>query len=278
MIHVVAQEATVNGEGTKPGFVPGYGVIPPAMVRELAKTAQLKPIVVPKDALAEPQYRPSTALAEFVRSRDLTCRWPGCDTPAWQADIDHTVPYPFGPTHPSNNACFCRFHHLMKTFHGGPGGWNVIQQPDGTMVFTTPSGRVHTTEPFGAMLFPQLALPTGELDLPEQPPPDENRGLKMPKRKRTRAQERAYRIQRERNAMRPATPPTHHHSESRRAPRRRQKPVPQGAPGDRRHRDDERGAGHSRRAVHQRGGDVYADHRGDAGQPLSCGDGGPGVG
>ena len=60
-------------------------------------------------------------------------------------------------------------------------------------------GQVHTTEPFGAMLFPQLAIPTGELQLPDQPPPGENRGLKMPKRKRTRAQDRAYRIQRERN-------------------------------------------------------------------------------
>jgi hypothetical protein len=75
----------------------------------------------------------------------------------------------------------------------------VAQQPDGTVIYTTPIGRVHTTEPFGAMLFPQLAVPTGELDLPTQPPHNEYRGLKMPKRKRTRAQERAYRIQRERN-------------------------------------------------------------------------------
>ena len=87
----------------------------------------------------------------------------------------------------------------MKTFHGGPGGWNVIQQPDGTMVFTSPSGRRHTTEPFGAMLFPQLAVPTGELELPDSPATVRTAGLKMPKRKRTRAQDRAYRIQRERN-------------------------------------------------------------------------------
>ena len=199
VIHVVAEEATVNGEGTTPGFVAGYGVIPPAMVREVAKTAKLKPVIVSKDIVAQSQYRPSTASAELVRCRDLTCRWPGCDKPAWQADIDHTVPYPWGPTHPSNNGCFCRFHHLMKTFHGGTGGWDVVQQSDGTMVFTTPSGRMHTTKPFGAMLFPQLGVPTGELDLPDSPPPGENRGLKMPKRKRTRAQERAYRIQRERN-------------------------------------------------------------------------------
>ena len=57
--------------------------------------------------------------ADFVRSRDLTCRWMGCDKPAWQGDIDHTVPYPPGPTHPSNNECLCRFHHLLKTFHCG---------------------------------------------------------------------------------------------------------------------------------------------------------------
>jgi hypothetical protein len=67
------------------------------------------------------------------------------------------------------------------------------------MVFTTPSGRVHTTTPFGAMLFPQLGVPTGQLPPTIQPAPGPHRGLAMPKRKRTRAQNRAYRIQRERN-------------------------------------------------------------------------------
>ena len=97
----------------------------------------------------------------------------------------------------------------MKTFYTGADGWTVLQQPDGTIVFTTPTGRVHTTKPFGAMLFPQLAILTGELVLPEQPPPGPNRGLAMPKRKGTRAQARAYRIQRERtiNAARQANDP-----------------------------------------------------------------------
>ncbi|MGV0680767.1 HNH endonuclease, partial [Mycolicibacterium fortuitum] len=31
---------------------------------------------------AEPGYRPSMALSEFIRWRDLTCRFPGCDAPA----------------------------------------------------------------------------------------------------------------------------------------------------------------------------------------------------
>ncbi|MBY0290673.1 MAG: 13E12 repeat family protein [Mycobacteriaceae bacterium] len=201
-IHVLAEAATVEGRGSKAGFVPGYGPLPPAMVREVAKTARRRPVRVPKDEAAEPQYRPSAPLAKFVRSRDLTCRWMGCDKPAWHSDIDHTVPYPLGPTHPSNNSCFCRFHHLLKTFHCGPGGWQVAQLPDGTMVFTSPAGRVHTTEPLGAMLFPQLAVPTGNLVLGAEPPPDPDRGLAMPKRKRTRAQDRAQRIEWERGVNR----------------------------------------------------------------------------
>jgi hypothetical protein len=42
----------------------------------------------------EPGYRSSTALAEFVRTRDLTCRFPGCDRPAELTDIDHTIAWP----------------------------------------------------------------------------------------------------------------------------------------------------------------------------------------
>jgi hypothetical protein len=202
VLHVIAEAATVEGRGTKPGFVPGFGPLPPAVVREVAKTARLQPVRIPNDATAEPQYRPSSALAQFVRSRDLTCRWMGCDKPAWQADIDHTVPYPLGPTHPSNNSCFCRFHHLLKTFHCGPGGWQVTQRGDCTLVFTSPSGRVHTTEPLGAMLFPNLAVPTGNLVQSDEPPPGPDRGLAMPKRKRTRAQDRAHRIEWERGINR----------------------------------------------------------------------------
>ena len=55
---------------------------------------------------------PSTALADFVRCRDLTCRFPGCDHPAIDCDLDHTIPYAQGgPTHAGNLKCYCRTHH-----------------------------------------------------------------------------------------------------------------------------------------------------------------------
>jgi len=45
-------------------------------------------------------------LAAFVRCRDLTCRWPGCDTPAPNCDLDHTIPYSRGgPTHAAKLRC-----------------------------------------------------------------------------------------------------------------------------------------------------------------------------
>jgi hypothetical protein len=62
-------------------------------------------------------------------------------------DIDHTIPYPAGPTHPSNLKLLCRFHHLLKTFYAGARGWADRQLPDGTVIWTAPSGQVYTTKP-----------------------------------------------------------------------------------------------------------------------------------
>src|SRR2546430_2463192 len=43
-----------------------------------------------------PLHKPSdtSGLARFVRCRDMTCRFPGCDEPADRCDVDHTIPYP----------------------------------------------------------------------------------------------------------------------------------------------------------------------------------------
>ncbi|WP_085122526.1 HNH endonuclease signature motif containing protein, partial [Mycolicibacterium canariasense] len=161
MIHVIADNATLDGESEGPAYLPGYGALPADMLRKLTDTATTRDLPVPASA-AQSGYRPSAALADFIRCRDMTCRFPGCDASAWDCDIDHTVPYPAGPTHPSNLKCLCRFHHLLKTFHTG---WNDHQLPDGTVIWTTPTGHTYLTEPEGAHWFPALATPTGKPDL-----------------------------------------------------------------------------------------------------------------
>ena len=200
VIHVVAEQASVDGNGTTPGYMAGAdGLIPPEVVAELAKTATLQPLIVPE--AAEPRYIPSAKLAEFVRCRDLTCRAPGCDQPAVYCDIDHTIPYADGGlTHPSNLKCVCRKHHLLKTFWG----WRDKQLSDGTVIWTLPSGQTYVTSPGSAILFPALTVPTGDLPEPVAKSNDDRgeRTAMMPTRRRTRAQQRSQRITAERNRNR----------------------------------------------------------------------------
>jgi hypothetical protein len=198
MIHVLAEQATISGDSQAPGYLPGFGPLPSSIVRGMAATAKIKQLVKPSTK-PETGYRPSAALAQFVRLRDLTCRFPGCDEPAEVCDIDHTVPFPLGPTHPSNCKLLCRYHHLLKTFYTGVGGWADRQFADGTVEWTSPTGHTYTTKPGGSLFFPALAVPTGELVLPKWTPSTvSERGLAMPTRRQTRAAERAVRIASER--------------------------------------------------------------------------------
>jgi hypothetical protein len=200
VIHVLAEQSTVEGAGTTPGYLPWYGPLPAEVVADLAASARLTPLAVPDPTTPpEPGYRPSAGLAAFIRARDLSCRFPGCDAPAQVCDIDHTVPWPIGPTHPSNLKLYCRAHHLLKTFWGGVGGWTDRQFADGTVEFTSPSGRTYSTQPGGGQFFPVLATPTGDVAV-RQPSvePGPGRGVMMPRRKQTRAEDNQDRINAER--------------------------------------------------------------------------------
>jgi hypothetical protein len=206
VVHVVAEQSAVDAatapttsgmdSATNPAaLILGGGVLPNPLLREAIRGgAKVRPVAVPSDE-PEPQYRPSKELAEFVRMRDLFCRAPGCDVPADRCDIDHTIPYPIGPTHASNLKCLCRTNHLMKTF----GGWDDVQLPDGTVIWTSPSGRTYTTKPGSRLFYPMWDTTTADLSPPPNfVPPTNDRGLMMPRRRRTRAAQDAARIKAER--------------------------------------------------------------------------------
>jgi len=190
-------EPDVPAERKPPGLITGGGVISPALVAELVRGgAKVRPVHHPGDAPPESGYRPSAELERFIRSRDMTCRFPGCDRPAEFADIDHTVPYPLGPTHASNLKCLCRIHHLLKTFWTG---WHDEQRPDGTIAWTSPSGHRYITQPGSRLFFPALCVPTGKLPTARQYRSPDDRGVMMPTRRRTRHHDRVRRIDAERS-------------------------------------------------------------------------------
>ncbi len=122
-------------------------------------------------------------MAALVQARDQICRWYGCRQPAARCDLDHTDPYPRGPTATHNLAALCRGHHRLKTHTR----WRVEQSDDGELTWTSPAGQQVRTEPWPRDLHPpprdqrpprdQHARPDGppaakQADSPGTTPPD----------------------------------------------------------------------------------------------------------
>jgi hypothetical protein len=191
-----ARTPTPTPTHARAGFLPSFGIIPAALLAtKIAQGAKVRFIQPPND-LPQDGYRPLTALDEWARSRDLMCRFPNCDVPAAFCDLDHVVPHgDGGPTHGSTLNAKCRHHHLMKTFRPG---WSDVQYPDGTVVWTTPSGRKYTTKPGSSLFFPAVNTTTAPIATGTARPNSPDKLQMMPKRKRSRAKERAYRINAER--------------------------------------------------------------------------------
>lgn len=91
----------------------------------------------------DPRYRVPAAISRFVTFRDKTCRFPNCNVSQRFCDLDHVIPWPDGPTSPSNLMALCRRHHRLKQRPG----WSVRLLPDATTVWTDPVGRELTTRP-----------------------------------------------------------------------------------------------------------------------------------
>ena len=75
--------------------------------------------------------------------RDLHCRFPGCTARPGHCDVDHTVPWPLGPTHESNLGLLCRRHHRIKQ----EAGFRVTQREPGVFHWRFPTGHEYDVGP-----------------------------------------------------------------------------------------------------------------------------------
>ena len=120
---------------------------PPARLAELLRRLNLTFTPVANGtcdhAEAEEHYTPSRKLKHLIRARTATCDAPGCQAQALNTDLDHTIPWPDGPTDQCNLAPRCRTHHRVKQAPD----WKAEQSAPGVTRWTLPSGRTHTTTP-----------------------------------------------------------------------------------------------------------------------------------
>ncbi len=149
LVSVIVPITTLLGLDDYPGELVGHGPIPAGLAREIAAQGTWRRLLTDPASgtlldCGRTTYTPPTGLADFVRARDLRCRFPTCGQPAATADLDHTIPYPDGATSEHNLHASCRRHHRLKTHALG---WEVDQHPDGRIIWTDPTGHTHTSHP-----------------------------------------------------------------------------------------------------------------------------------
>jgi Domain of unknown function (DUF222) len=151
-----------------PAELAGHGPIPAEVARRLAAHGTRRRLLTdPVSGTVldhgRTRYQPPPDLVQHVHARDQRCRFPGCDKPAAGCDVDHTTPFPDGPTAAANLGPFCAPHHIGKHHNR----WTANQPEPGRFEFTSPTAHSHTVTP--EPLHPTPFLDQEHNDHPDPP-------------------------------------------------------------------------------------------------------------
>ena len=157
---VTVAETTLCGDDDEPAELAGYGPISADHARTMASRGGTTWRAFTADTAGHlldcgrATRVPPRRLAEFVRLRDATCRFPGCTHPARTAELDHVVAWARGGrTSAQNLQVLCKRHHHLKH----EAGWRVHRRPDGTTTWRSPTGHEYTVPPH---IYPSTRGPT----------------------------------------------------------------------------------------------------------------------
>lgn len=149
-VQVTVPVLTLLGHSEEPGHLEGYGPIDPDTARDLAGRAPsfTRLLTHPETgvvlSVGRDRYKVPKRMRRYLRVRDETCRFPGCNRSAVRCDLDHNLDWQFqGFTAHDNLAHLCPMHHALKT----ETAWDVKQDPGGILTWTSPSGNEYVTEP-----------------------------------------------------------------------------------------------------------------------------------
>ena len=160
VVQLIVSLPTMLGLDHGVGEIPGWGCLSGQQARDLAlqlgsiwKRVVTDPITGRAIEVTAGTYKVPAGMAEQIQARDGICRAPGCEIPAERCDLDHCIEWTTtssdtdgagGPTAETNLAALHRGHHNLKT----GGFWDSDQSPDGTLRWTTATGRTVTTYPY----------------------------------------------------------------------------------------------------------------------------------
>jgi hypothetical protein len=151
-VHVTVDWTVLAALTDQPAELAGYGPISAEQARAIAgqdatwRRLLTDPATGAVLDVGTTTYAPPAALARHVRARDQHCVFPGCPHPARAmhvTDLDHTIPFPAGPTADHNLGALCRHHHRLKQHPATV----LTQLRPGHFTWTLPTGRRHTVQP-----------------------------------------------------------------------------------------------------------------------------------
>lgn len=161
------------GLTTEPAELEGHGPISTEVARRLLIDASsflrvlTDPVTGKTLATSPDTYRVSKKMRLTLQARDKNCQFPGCPRHVFDTDLDHLIAWDHGGTSTEDNLeHLCRKHHLIKHFkdnkdrtgktrppknHRLAGtklrGWTPHTTPDGTIGWTSPTGRYYPPPP-----------------------------------------------------------------------------------------------------------------------------------
>lgn len=147
---VTVPALTLLGLSEEPASLEGYGPIDADTARRLAARAPSfsRLLTHPETgavlSVGRDRYAVPEDLRLWLRIRDETCRFPGCNRAARQCDLDHTDDWRHGGhTSHDNLAHLCESHHNVKHHTR----WKARQLGGGLIEWTSPAGKTYITEP-----------------------------------------------------------------------------------------------------------------------------------
>ncbi|MGZ4611021.1 MAG: DUF222 domain-containing protein [Actinomycetes bacterium] len=152
-VRVTVPVGVLLGTSEAPAEIAGLGPVSADFARALAQGNLGRATVLRTDpstgeVLADGAglllgHVPPPSLARAVCARDVRCRFPGCERRAEGCDLDHTEPWPAGPTAAGNLGPLCRRHHRLKQ----RSGFRLRQVGPGRFRWTFPTGHSYDVGP-----------------------------------------------------------------------------------------------------------------------------------